>query len=128
MGGKRRGKEGYFVEPTIFAGVQHEMRIAQEEIFGPVATIILFREEDALPVANGTIYSLAAGIWTSNIARAQRFSRELKARTVWVNTYGPTDIRLPWGGSRDLGFGREHGDVAIDNFTEAKVVWANTGR
>ncbi|HLS18337.1 MAG TPA: aldehyde dehydrogenase family protein [Paracoccaceae bacterium] len=129
VGGKRRGKEGYFVEPTIFAGVQHEMRIAQEEIFGPVATVIPFRdEEDALRIANGTIYSLAAGIWTSDIARAHRFSRKLKAGTVWVNTYGPTDIRLPWGGSRDSGFGREHGDAAIENFTEAKVVWVNTGR
>lgn len=127
-GGARRGDAGYFVEPTVFAGVKHEMRISQEEIFGPVATVIPFKdEEDAIRIANGTVYSLAAGVWTADIARAHRFTRRLKAGTVWVNTYGPTDIRLPWGGARDSGFGREHGDAAIDNFTEPKVVWINTG-
>lgn len=128
-GGSRHGNVGYFVEPTIFAGVRHEMRISQEEIFGPVAAVIPFQdEEDALRIANGTVYSLAAGVWTGDIGRAHRFTRRLKAGTVWVNTYGPTDIRLPWGGSRDSGFGREHGEAAIDNFTEPKVVWINTGR
>ncbi len=127
-GGNRHGSAGYFVEPTIFANVRPDMRIAQEEIFGPVAAIIPFRdEEDALRIANGTVYSLAAGVWTADIARAHRFTRKLKAGTVWVNTFGPTDIRLPWGGTRDSGFGREHGEVAIDNFTEPKVVWINTG-
>lgn len=128
-GGSRHGNAGYFVEPTVFAGVRHEMRISQEEIFGPVAAIIPFQdEEDALRIANGTVYSLAAGVWTGDIGRAHRFTRRLKAGTVWVNTYGPTDIRLPWGGARDSGFGREHGEAAIDNFTEPKVVWINTGR
>lgn len=128
-GGSRHGNVGYFVEPTVFAGVRHEMRISQEEIFGPVATVISFQdEEDALRIANGTVYSLAAGVWTGDIGRAHRFARRLKAGTVWVNTYGPTDIRLPWGGARDSGFGREHGEAAIDNFTEPKVVWINTGR
>jgi aldehyde dehydrogenase (NAD+) len=128
-GGSRHGNAGYFVEPTVFAGVRHEMRISQEEIFGPVAAVIPFQdEEDALRIANGTVYSLAAGVWTGDIGRAHRFTRRLKAGTVWVNTYGPTDIRLPWGGARDSGFGREHGEAAIDNFTEPKVVWINTGR
>ena len=128
-GGARRGEAGYFVEPTVFAGVKHEMRISQEEIFGPVAAVIPFKdEEDAIRIANGTVYSLAAGVWTGDIGRAHRFTRKLKAGTVWVNTYGPTDIRLPWGGARDSGFGREHGDAAIDNFTEPKAVWINTGR
>ena len=128
-GGARHGEEGYFVEPTVFAGVEHEMRISQEEIFGPVAAVIPFKdEEDAIRLANGTVYGLAAGVWTADIGRAHRFTRRLKAGTVWVNTYGPTDIRLPWGGARDSGFGREHGDAAIDNFTEPKVVWINTGR
>ncbi|MCG8273429.1 aldehyde dehydrogenase family protein [Aquamicrobium sp. NLF2-7] len=128
-GGSRHGDAGYFVEPTVFAGVRHEMRISQEEIFGPVAAVIPFQdEEDALRIANGTVYSLAAGVWTGDIGRAHRFTRRLKAGTVWVNTYGPTDIRLPWGGARDSGFGREHGEAAIDNFTEPKVVWINTGR
>nr|WP_292840890.1 aldehyde dehydrogenase family protein [Mesorhizobium sp.] len=128
-GGARRGEAGYFVEPTVFAGVKHEMRISQEEIFGPVAAVIPFKDEDdAIRIANGTVYSLAAGVWTGDIGCAHRFTRKLKAGTVWVNTYGPTDIRLPWGGARDSGFGREHGDAAIDNFTEPKAVWINTGR
>jgi aldehyde dehydrogenase (NAD+) len=128
-GGERHGEQGYFVAPTVFAGVEHEMRISQEEIFGPVAAVIPFEDEaDALRLANGTNYSLAAGVWSADIGRVHRFSKKLRAGTVWVNTYGPTDIRLPWGGVRDSGFGREHGDMAIENFTEPKVVWINTGR
>ena len=128
-GGKRHGETGYFVSPTVFAEVEHEMRISQEEIFGPVAAVIRFRdEEDAVRIANGTAYSLAAGIWSGDITRVHRFVRRLKAGTVWVNTFGPTDVRLPWGGARDSGFGREHGDAAIENFTEPKAVWIHTGR
>jgi aldehyde dehydrogenase (NAD+) len=127
-GGGRAAQEGYFVNPTVFANVGHDMRISQEEIFGPVATVIKFSsDDDALRIANGTKYSLAAGIWSADITRVHRFARKLKAGTVWVNTFGPTDVRLPWGGSRDSGFGREHGEVAIENFTEPKVVWINTG-
>ena len=125
---KRHGETGYFVSPTVFAEVEHEMRISQEEIFGPVAAVIRFRdEEDAVRIANGTAYSLAAGVWSGDITRVHRFIRRLKAGTVWVNTFGPTDVRLPWGGARDSGFGREHGDAAIENFTEPKAVWINTG-
>ena len=128
-GGDRRGNTGYFVNPTVFAGVRHEMRISQEEIFGPVAAVIPFKdEEDALRIANGTVYSLAAGVWSNDISRVHRLVRALKAGTVWVNTFGPTDVRLPWGGARDSGFGREHGDAALENFTEPKAVWINTGR
>lgn len=128
-GGRRVGDTGYFVAPTVFAGVEHGMRISQEEIFGPVAAVIRFKDEDdALRMANGTAFSLAAGIWSADIRRVHRFIRRLKAGTVWVNTFGPTDVRLPWGGSRDSGFGREHGDMAIENFTEPKAVWINTGR
>jgi aldehyde dehydrogenase (NAD+) len=128
-GGSRHGTTGYFVKPTVFADVEHEMRISQEEIFGPVASVIRFKDEDdALRIANGTSYSLAAGVWTADIGRVHRFGRRLKAGTVWVNTYGPTDVRLPWGGARDSGFGREHGEAAIENFTEAKAIWINTGR
>jgi aldehyde dehydrogenase (NAD+) len=71
------------------------MRISQEEIFGPVAAVIKFKDDDALRIANGTAYSLAAGIWTADMARVHRFARRLKAGTVWVNTFGPTDVRLP---------------------------------
>jgi aldehyde dehydrogenase (NAD+) len=125
-GGKRVGERGYFVEPTVFANVEHEMRISQEEIFGPVASVIPFDDEaDALRIANGTSYSLAAGVWSADIGRVHRMAAELKAGTVWVNTYGYTDVRLPWGGSGDSGFGREHGDVAIENFTEPKAVWVS---
>ncbi|MEJ1961609.1 MAG: aldehyde dehydrogenase family protein [Gammaproteobacteria bacterium] len=128
-GGARLGESGYFVSPTVFADVAHDMRISQEEIFGPVASVIRFKDdEDAIRLANGTKYSLAAGVWSADIGRVHRFVRRLKAGTVWANTYGPTDVRLPWGGSRDSGFGREHGDMAIENFTEPKVVWINTGR
>jgi aldehyde dehydrogenase (NAD+) len=127
-GGARLGERGYFVKPTVFAEVEHAMRISQEEIFGPVAAVMRFSDEtQALRLANGTRYSLAAGVWSADIARVHRFIRGLKAGTVWVNTFGPTDVRLPWGGSGDSGFGREHGDVAIENFTEPKAVWINTG-
>ena len=128
-GGARLGDTGYFVSPTVFAGVQHDMRISQEEIFGPVASVVRFKDdEEAIRLANGTKYSLAAGVWSADIGRVHRFIRRLKAGTVWANTYGPTDVRLPWGGARDSGFGREHGDAAIENFTEPKTVWINTGR
>jgi aldehyde dehydrogenase (NAD+) len=128
-GGARHGERGYYVAPTVFTAVEHEMRISQEEIFGPVAVVIPFEDEDdAVRLANGTSYSLAAGVWSAGITLGHRMTKRLKAGTVWVNTYGPTDVRLPWGGMRDSGFGREHGDVAIENFTEPKVVWINTGR
>jgi aldehyde dehydrogenase (NAD+) len=128
-GGSRRGDTGFFVEPTVFANVEPAMRISQEEIFGPVAAVIAFKdEEDAIRIANGTNYSLAAGVWSADIGRIHRFVNRLKAGTVWANTFGPTDVRLPWGGSRDSGFGREHGEVALENFTEPKSVWINTAR
>ena len=126
-GGTRHGSSGYFVSPTVFTGVEHGMRISQEEIFGPVASVIAFAdEEEAMRLANGTSYRLAAGIWSADIARVHRFAARLKAGTVWVNTFGPTDVRLPWGGARESGFGREHGEAALENFTEPKAVWINT--
>jgi aldehyde dehydrogenase (NAD+) len=125
-GGKRIGNRGYFISPAVFADVKHEMRISQEEIFGPVVSVIKFRDEaEALRLANGTAYSLAAGVWSSDIGRVQRFAKKANAGTVWINTYGYTDVRLPWGGARDSGLGREHGTAAIDNFTEPKAVWMN---
>jgi len=128
-GGARSGSRGYFVAPAVFTGVEAGMRIFQEEIFGPVAAVTAFDDEDeAVRLANGTSYGLAAGVWSEDITLCHRMTRRLKAGTVWVNTYGPTDIRLPWGGAGDSGFGREHGEGAIDNFTEPKVVWINTSR
>ncbi len=123
-GGARIGREGYFVEPTVFADVAHDMRISQEEIFGPVLSVIPFDDEaDALRMANGTPYSLAAGVWSADISRVHRVAAALKAGTVWINTYGYTDVRLPWGGSGESGLGREHGDAALENFTQPKAVW-----
>jgi aldehyde dehydrogenase (NAD+) len=125
-GGERVGKRGYFISPAVFADVKHEMRISQEEIFGPVVSVIKFKDEtDALRLANGTAYSLAAGVWSRDIGRVQRFAKRARAGTVWINTYGYTDVRLPWGGERDSGLGREHGTAAIENFTEPKAVWMN---
>lgn len=124
IGGARVGRKGYYVEPTIFAKVAHEMRISQEEIFGPVLSVIPFDDEqDALRIANGTSYSLAAGVWSADLNRVHRMAAGLKAGTVWINTYGYTDVRLPWGGSGESGFGREHGEAALENFTEPKAVW-----
>jgi aldehyde dehydrogenase (NAD+) len=100
------------------------MRISQEEIFGPVLSVIPFDDEaDALRIANGTAYSLAAGVWSADIGRVHRMAGGLKAGTVWINTYGYTDVRLPWGGSGESGFGREHGESALENFTVPKAVW-----
>ena len=125
-GGKRVSDRGYFISPAVFANVRHEMRISQEEIFGPVVSVIKFRDEaDAVRIANGTAYSLAAGVWSRDIGRVQRFAKKARAGTVWINTYGYTDVRLPWGGERDSGLGREHGSAAIENFTEPKAVWMN---
>jgi aldehyde dehydrogenase (NAD+) len=125
-GGEKVGKRGYFISPAVFANVKHEMRISQEEIFGPVVSVIKFKDEaDALRIANGTAYSLAAGVWSRDIGRVQRFAKRARAGTVWINTYGYTDVRLPWGGERDSGLGREHGTAAIENFTEPKAVWMN---
>jgi aldehyde dehydrogenase (NAD+) len=125
-GGERVGHRGYFISPAVFAGVKHEMRISQEEIFGPVVSVISFKDEaDALRIANGTAYSLAAGVWSRDMGRVQRFAKRARAGTVWINTYGYTDVRLPWGGERDSGLGREHGTAALENFTEPKAVWMN---
>ena len=124
-GGARAGNLGYFVEPTVFAGVTGGMRIASEEIFGPVVSIMRFSdEEEALALANGTDYSLAAAVWTNDIDRGHRMSGQLDAGTVWINTYGPTDARLPWGGmGGQSGIGRDLGRTALENYTEQKTVW-----
>ncbi|WP_198400273.1 aldehyde dehydrogenase family protein [Bradyrhizobium pachyrhizi] len=125
-GGARVGDRGYFISPAVFANVAYEMRISQEEIFGPIVSVIRFKDEaDALRIANGTAYSLAAGVWSADMGRVQRFAKKARAGTVWINTYGYTDVRLPWGGERDSGLGREHGTAALDNFTEPKAVWMN---
>jgi len=114
---------GYFVEPTVFADVDGKMRIAREEIFGPVVAAIPFSDEDDLVAkANSTIYGLVAGVWTGNVSRAHRVAHALKAGTVYVNCYHIVDPVTPWGGYKQSGWGRELGPYALDLYTETKNV------
>lgn len=129
-GGKRPdGKEfahGNFLEPTIFDDVKPNMRIAQEEIFGPVLAVIPFKTEaEAIEIANGTDYGLAAGVWTTNLTKAIRVIREIRAGITWVNTYHPTFNELPWGGYKQSGTGRELGLYGIEEYLETKQVNIN---
>jgi len=113
-----------FVQPTIFTGVSNDMRIAQEEVFGPVLSIIPFdTEDDAVAIGNDIVYGLAAGVWTSDIGRALRMSERLKAGTVWVNTYRAVSFTSPFGGYKRSGEGRESGKDAIKEFLQVKSVW-----
>jgi aldehyde dehydrogenase (NAD+) len=116
--------DGLYYEPTVLAGVTPEMKVAQEEVFGPVLAVLSFEdEEEATRVANGTPYSLAAGVWTTNIKRAHRMARSLNAGTVWVNTYRAVAPMSPFGGSGMSGHGRESGLEAIHEVTKTKSVW-----
>ncbi|MBI2362545.1 MAG: aldehyde dehydrogenase family protein [Elusimicrobia bacterium] len=129
-GGKRpAGKEfagGFFLEPTIFDGVEPSMRIAREEIFGPVLSVIEFDgEAEALRIANDTDYGLAAGVWTTNITRGLRVVRALRAGITWINTYHPTFNEMPWGGYKQSGNGRELGLYGIEAYLETKQVNIN---
>ncbi|MFK7941360.1 MAG: aldehyde dehydrogenase [Paracoccaceae bacterium] len=118
---------GQFVEPTIFANVQNSMRIAQEEVFGPVLSIIGFEdEEEAVEIGNDIAFGLAAGVWTQNIGRAVRMSKSLKAGTVWINTYRAVSYMMPFGGVKRSGIGRESGVEAIKEYLSTKSVWINT--
>jgi acyl-CoA reductase-like NAD-dependent aldehyde dehydrogenase len=118
---------GWFVEPTIFTGVHNDMRIAQEEVFGPVLSIIPFEdEEQAVAIANDSVYGLAAGIWTHDIGRAIRVSSAMEAGTVWVNTYRAVSFMAPFGGYKRSGLGRESGQEAIYEFLQNKTVWIET--
>lgn len=128
-GGKRAsvdGSKGYFLEPTIFDAVDNKMKIAQEEIFGPVlATIPFDNMEQVAELANQNIYGLAAAIWTSDVRKAHTLARRLKAGTIWINAYNFYDPALPFGGYKQSGFGRELGMHAIEHYTELKSVWLN---
>jgi (Z)-2-((N-methylformamido)methylene)-5-hydroxybutyrolactone dehydrogenase len=120
--------KGWFIEPTIFCGVKNEMRIAQEEVFGPILSIIKFRDEDeAVAIANDSNFGLGSGVWTSDIGRAFRMSERIQAGTVWVNTYRAVSFMSPFGGYKDSGLGRENGIDAIREYLQTKSVWINTG-
>jgi aldehyde dehydrogenase (NAD+) len=119
---------GWFVEPTIFGGVDNKMRIAQEEVFGPVLSVIKFKdEEEAVAIANDVRFGLGSGVWTSDIGRAIRMAERIQAGTVWVNTYRAVSYLSPFGGYKDSGLGRENGIDAIRGYLQVKSVWINTG-
>ena len=119
--------KGWFVQPTIFTDVRNDMRIAQEEVFGPVLSVIRFTDEaDALRIANGVRFGLAAAVWTRDIGRAVRMAEKLQAGTVWVNTYRAMSPMSPRQGYKNSGVGVEHGLESMHEYTHLKSVWINT--
>ncbi len=129
LGGRSRPElgAGQFIEPTIFTGVRNDMRIAQEEVFGPVLAVIPFDDEqDAIRIANDTAYGLAAAVWTRDLRRAMLMTEKIKAGTVWVNNYRATSFTSPFGGFKESGIGRESGSEAIREYLETKCVWISS--
>jgi (Z)-2-((N-methylformamido)methylene)-5-hydroxybutyrolactone dehydrogenase len=125
---KEEGGGKYFVKPTIFTGVNNKMRIAQEEVFGPVLSVIKFKdEEEAVQIANDIAYGLGAGVWTQSLKRAHMMAARIKAGTVWVNTYRAVSFLMPFGGYKASGLGRENGAEAIEGYLQSKSVWINNG-
>jgi aldehyde dehydrogenase (NAD+) len=131
LGGARASRPecgtGWFVEPTIFDGVRNDMRIAQEEIFGPVLSVIPFTDdEEAIAIGNDVVYGLAAGVWTQNMRRALTMAERLQAGTVWINTYRAVSYLSPFGGYKRSGLGRESGQEMIKEYLQVKSVWIST--
>ena len=133
MGGKPADRpecgDGWFIEPTVFANVSNSMRIAQEEVFGPVLSVIRFREDDeAYAMANDTAYGLAAGVWTNDQRRIFTAAKRLRAGSIWTNTYRAVSYMAPFGGFKNSGLGRESGQEAINEYLETKCVWMSYGK
>ena len=127
-GGKRALEEtgGYYVEPTILDDVRNDMRVAQEEIFGPVVVVIPFADEaEAIGIANDTIYGLGAAVWTNDMNAAHRLTRAIRAGTVWVNTFDRSSLTTPFGGFKQSGFGRDRSPHAIDKYMDFKTIWTS---
>jgi len=127
-GGRRKGDRGYFVEPTVLAGTNPQMKVEAEEIFGPVVTVRPFKDPSELVGdANSTAYGLAAGVWTTDLSKAHRTAKQIKAGTVWINCYNVFDAALPFGGYKESGWGREMGAEALELYTEVKSVVTHLG-
>jgi acyl-CoA reductase-like NAD-dependent aldehyde dehydrogenase len=129
LGGERAqvgDGRGYFWKPTIFDQVRNDMTIAREEIFGPVLSVIEVGDfDEAIRIANESMYGLAAAIWTKDVKKAHRAARALQAGTVWINTYNLYDAASPYGGTKASGFGRETGMAGLDFYTQTKSVWVD---
>jgi gamma-glutamyl-gamma-aminobutyraldehyde dehydrogenase len=128
LGGERVMTEtgGYYIAPTVFNEVAHEMSISKEEIFGPVLSVIGFdNEADAIRIANDTDFGLAAGVWTQNLSRAHRVAKKLRAGSVWVNYWDGGDMTAPFGGFKQSGNGRDKSLHAFEKYTELKATWIN---
>ena len=123
-GGKRYSEKGFYIEPTVFINATNDMRISQEEIFGPVVTLIKFRDDDeAVKIANDSIYGLGGAVWSGDDARALRLAERLRTGTVWINEYHLLSDRAPFGGYKQSGNGRDKSLHALDKYTELKTTW-----
>jgi phenylacetaldehyde dehydrogenase len=128
-GGKAHGNNGYFVQPTVLVDTTPQMKVVKEEIFGPVLVATPFKEVDdgLIAAANDTIYGLAAGVWSGDMAKAQRIANRIKAGTVWINCYHVFDSALPFGGYKQSGWGREMGQAVLSNYLETKAITSRIG-